>query len=54
MAGPYNLFVGCNYGGVTFTDSDELVDAHALAVGDSTTAVYTFHMPKSSLNWCYV
>jgi hypothetical protein len=54
MVGPFDLFVGCVQGGVTFTDSTSLVSSHALSVGANTTAVYTFYMPTASLTWCSV
>jgi len=53
-SGPFDLFMGCVGGGVTFTDSPSFITNHAMSVGASTSAVYTFHMPGASLTWCEV
>ncbi len=54
MSGPFDLFVGCVGGGVTFTDNPSFITNYAMSVGANATAIYTFHMPAASLTWCYV
>ncbi len=46
--GPFVLNVGCNTGYVTYADNSNFVTSVAKNVGDSTSGVYTFHLPTSS------
>ncbi len=52
--GPYTLNIGCFTGVVTFADHSSLVTTVDKWVGDSTSTVYTFNLPTSTLSFCDV